>query len=108
MPAATPLVLAQTPIDPVVEQQLAWTGDAVLALWAREYILRTQGRLDSEIFLCLTSNAFLQSFGRPTRVEAEFGLVYRQEGLAAAFAYIEARILPTFARQEARRRRQRR
>ena len=56
----------------------------------------------------LTANSFLQSLGRPTRVEAEFGLVYQQQGLAAAFAYIEARLLPTYQRQEARRRRQRR
>ncbi len=105
---ATLLVPIQPPTDPVTEQQLAWTGDAVLALWAREYILRTRGQIDTDTFLALTSNAFLQSFGRPTRVEAEFGLVYQQQGLAAAFAYIEARLLPTFQRQEANRRRQRR
>jgi hypothetical protein len=91
----------------LVQQHLAWLGDAVLALWAREHILREFGRLDSEIFLRLTSNSFLQSFGPPTRVEAEFGLVYQRQGLAAAFAYIEARLLPTFARQQAKRRRRR-
>ena len=106
--SSTSLVLANPPLDPVAEQQLAWTGDAVLALWAREYILRTLGRLDTQTFLRLTANSFLQSLGRPTRVEAEFGLVYQQQGLAAAFAYIEARILPTFRRQEANRLRQRR
>ncbi|MEO0055263.1 MAG: hypothetical protein RLZZ50_1210 [Verrucomicrobiota bacterium] len=103
-----PLSPVQPPVEPALEQQLAWTGDAVLALWAREYILRTLGRLDTETFLRLTANSFLQSLGRPTRVEAEFGLVYQREGLAAAFAYIEARLLPTFQRQEANRRRQRR
>jgi hypothetical protein len=107
-PAAPPPALVQPPVDPVAEQQLAWTGDAVLALWAREHILRTLGRLDTETFLRLTANASLQSIGRPTRVEAEFGLVYQRQGLAAAFAYIEARLLPVFERQEARRRRQRR
>lgn len=106
--APSPLVPVVPPVDPVVEQQLAWTGDAVLALWAREYILRTRGRIDTETFLQLTSNSFLQSFGRPTHVEAEFGVVYQRDGLAAAFAYIEARILPTYARQSANRRRQRR
>lgn len=106
--SAAPLVPVAPPVDPVVEQQLAWTGDAVLALWAREYILRAHGHIDTETFLQLTANSFLQSFGRPTRVEAEFGLVYQRDGLAAAFAYIEARILPTFARQSANRRRQRR
>ncbi len=107
-PLSAPLVPANPPTDPVLEQQLAWTGDAVLALWAREHILRTLGHLDTETFLRLTANSFLQSLGRPTRVEAEFGLVYQQQGLAAAFAYIEARVLPTFHRQEAKRRRQRR
>ena len=107
-PPSTPIVLVTPPTDPAAEQTLAWTGDAVLALWAREYILRTVGRLDTEIFLNLTANSFLQSLGRPTRVEAEFGLVYQQQGLVAAFAYIEARLLPTFHRQEANRRRQRR
>lgn len=102
------LTLVSPPVDPVLEQQLAWTGDAVLALWAREYILRTVGHIDTETFLKLTANSFLQSFGRPTRVEAEFGLVYQQQGLSAAFAYIEARIIPAFERQQANRRRQRR
>ncbi len=108
MTADAPISPVTTPVDPTREQELAWTGDAVLALWAREYILRTLGHLDTPTFLRLTANSFLQSLGRPTRVEAEFGLVYRQQGLAAAFAYIEARVLPTFQRQEANRRRQRR
>ncbi len=106
--ASVPLQIVQPPLEPAPEQALAWIGDAVLALWAREHILRTLGHLDTPTFLRLTSNAFLQSFGRPTRVEAEFGLVYQQQGLAAAFAYIEARLLPIFERQEAKRRRQRR
>ena len=108
MTAAAPLTPVTPPSDPIREQELAWTGDAVLALWAREYILRTLGHLDTGTFLRLTANSFLQSLGRPTRVEAEFGLVYQREGLAAAFAYIEARVLPTFQRQDANRRRQRR
>lgn len=97
-----------TPTDPALEQELAWVGDAVLALWARERVLRERGRLDTPEFLKLTSNEFLQSLGRPTRVEAEFGVVYRRDGLAAAFAYIEARVVPMHRRQEANRRRQRR
>ncbi len=107
-PVAAPFTPVQPPVDPTREQQLAWTGDAVLALWAREYILRTAGRLDADTFLKLTANSFLQSLGRPTRVEAEFGLVYQRDGLAAACAYIEARLLPTFRLQEANRHRQRR
>jgi hypothetical protein len=97
-----------TPTDPAVEQDLAWLGDAVLALWAREKILREQGHLNTERFLQLSSNHFLQSVGRPTKVEAEFGVVYQSEGLEAAFQYIEARLIPVFLRQEARRIRERR
>jgi hypothetical protein len=107
--ASAPFVPVEPPVDPLAEQALAWTGDAVLSLWARSHVLReTGGKVDTERFLRLTTNQFLNTFGRPTRVEAEFGLVYEREGLAAAFAYIEARILPLFARQEAKRRRQRR
>ncbi len=96
------------PTDPAAEQALAWTGDAVLALFARQHVLRSLGRINTEAFLRLTSNEFLSGLGRPTRVEAEIGLVYEREGLAAAFAYIEARILPLWRAQESRRARQRR
>jgi hypothetical protein len=99
---------AVTPADPRAEQELAWVGDAILALWARERILRELGRLDTQAFLHLTSNEHLAGIARPTRVEAEIGVVYRRDGLAAAFAYIEARLMPVFKRQEANRRRQRR
>lgn len=104
----SPFTPVSPPVDPVAERTLAWTGDAVLSLWARQYIIRTLGELDSETFTRLTANSFLQSIGRPTRVEAEFGLVYNEKGLAAAFDYIEARLLPVYRRQEANRRRQRR
>ena len=100
----TPVV---PPSDSVEEQSLAWIGDAVLALFAREHVLKRLGRLDTPAFLDLTCNAFLSSFGRPTRVEAEIGLVYQREGLAGAFAYIEARIIPLWRVQEAKRTRQR-
>jgi hypothetical protein len=104
-PAVVPVA---TPSDPRAERELAWVGDAVLALWARERILREQGGIDAAAFLRLTANEHLAGIARPTRVEAEIGVVYRREGLAAAFAYIEARLLPVFLRQEATRRRQRR
>jgi hypothetical protein len=96
------------PTDPRAEQELAWLGDAVLALWARERILREHGAIDTRAFLRLTANEHLAGIARPTRVEAEIGLVYRREGLAAAFAHIEARLLPVFQKQEANRLRQRR
>lgn len=104
-PAFAPVI---PPADPVAEQELAWVGDAVLALWAREQVLRERRRIDTEAFLHLTANRHLSGIGRPTRVEAEIGVVYRAEGLAAAFAYIEARLLPMFKKQEANRRRSRR
>jgi hypothetical protein len=100
MPHFTPV---NPPQEPRQEQELAWLGDAVLALWARERILREHGGLVTEVFLAMTSNAFLQSLGRPTRVEAEVGLVYRDKGLAAAFEYLEARVLPAYEAQEAKR-----
>lgn len=103
-PVFTPVV---PPTDPTAERELAWVGDAVLGLFAREHVLKRIRKIDTQAFLDLTSNAFLTGIGRPTRVEAEIGLVYRRDGLAAAFAYIEARVVPLWRVQEARRRRQR-
>ena len=105
LPAPAP---ASVPADPRAEQELAWLGDAVLALWARERILREQGGIDTRAFLHLTANEHLAGIARPTRVEAEIGLVYRRDGLAAAFAHIESRLLPVFQKQQANRLRQRR
>ncbi len=96
------------PSDPTAEQELAWVGDAVLGLWARERVLRERGGIDTTAFRQLTANEYLQGIARPTRVEAEIGLVYQRDGLATAFDYMNARLLPTFAKQEANRRRQRR
>lgn len=81
----------------------AWIGDAVLALWARLHILRVDGELDGPKFLRMTSNQFLGAFGEPTAVEAQIGRVYRDGGEAAAFAWIEEKIAPLFARQEEKR-----
>lgn len=108
-PKSTPPVFAPVvpPSDPEGEKHLAWTGDAVLALFAREHVLRRLGKIDTAAFLELTCNAFLSGLGRPTSIEAEIGLVYEREGLAAAFAYIEARILPLWKAQQARRIKQR-
>jgi len=110
-PRASPPVVPVPVMPPgnlQAEQELAWVGDAVLALWARERVLRETGGINTEAFLRLTANEHLAGIARPTRVEAEIGVVYRQQGLALAFAYIEARLLPVFLRQEANRRRQRR
>jgi hypothetical protein len=52
----------------------------------------------------MTSNQFLSAWGEPTAVEAEIGRLYQQGGLPAAFALIETRLVPVFARQEQNRR----
>jgi hypothetical protein len=83
--------------------QEAWIGDAVLALFAREMILREDGEIDGEKSVRLTNNHFLAGFGDPSEVEAEIGREYQDKGLAAAFAYIEARLLHSFRKREAKR-----
>jgi dsRNA-specific ribonuclease len=78
----------------------AWIGDAVLCLYARERILRESGALDGAKCVRMTSNQFLSAVGEPTKVEAAIGRVYEQHGLGAAFAWIEEKLMPIFARQE--------
>ncbi|MBG7608233.1 MAG: hypothetical protein IZT59_09435 [Verrucomicrobia bacterium] len=82
-----------------IEREAAWIGDAVLALYAREFVLRERRRMDGVWFTHLTSNEFLSSFGNPTSVEAIIGNIYRDKGLAAAHAYIEETFLPIFRKQ---------
>jgi dsRNA-specific ribonuclease len=84
--------------------QQAWLGDAVLALYVREKILREDGLLDGEKYTRMTSNQFLSALGEPSSVEAEIGTVYQGQGLAAAFAFIETRLIPVFDKQENNRR----
>jgi len=90
------------------EREEAWVGDAVLALFVREWILREDGGLDGEKFTRFTSNDFLRSIGNPTQVEAEIGQVYQRDGLQAAFDHISDRLLPLFRQQEKVRERRRR
>jgi len=87
------------------EREEAWIGDAVLALFARRWILDHAGHMDHGMFAALTSNQFLSTFGRPTAVEARIGRSYQEGGLAAAFALIETEVLPKFQAQEKNRRR---
>ena len=82
------------------EREEAWIGDAVLALFVREWILREQCALDGEKFIRFTSNDFLRGIGNPTQVEARIGCVYRDEGMAQAYKYIEDNLLPVFLGQE--------
>lgn len=86
----------------------AWVGDAVLALYAREWILKQPDisvKARANVFKQMTSNHFLASLGEPTAMEAEIGLVYESEGLQAAFAHIEAKFLPMFVKQRKKRKR---
>ncbi len=81
----------------------AWIGDAVLCLYCRSRILERDGALDGEKFTRMTSNQFLTTFGDPSEVEAEIGRVYADEGLQAAFVWIEAKFMPKFDKREAKR-----
>lgn len=78
-------------------------GDAVLTLFAREYILAREGKMDAAMQTRMTSNQFLSAFGEPTAVEASLGVIYREQGLEGAFAWIRSRLVPRFERLEERR-----
>ena len=85
----------------IVEE--AWIGDAVLCLYCRDRILKNNGTLDGDKFTRMTSNQFLAAFGEPSEVEAEIGRVYKNEGMEAAFVWIEAKLMPNFDKREAKR-----
>lgn len=84
------------------EREAAWVGDAVLALFARQWVLRERKSMDGEWFTRLTSNGFLSAFGAPTAVEAKIGKIYQQDGLEAAFAWMEQEFIPLFRKQIAK------
>jgi hypothetical protein len=97
-------LMARSNDDPKrLEQEQAWTGDAVLGLFAREWILRREGGMDAEMFARMTSNHFLSSIGHPTSVEAAIGRVYSKDGLQAGFDHIESQLVPMFLKQERKR-----
>ncbi|MGB0154451.1 MAG: ribonuclease III domain-containing protein [Verrucomicrobiales bacterium] len=81
------------------EQELAWVGDTILDLYARTWILENNGTVCGEMLRSMTSNQFLACFGNPTSVEARIGKLYREEGMDAAFAWIEAELMPLFEKQ---------
>jgi hypothetical protein len=83
--------------------QEAWIGDAVLCLYARLKILREDGAVDGEKADRLTSNRFLAVFAEPTETEAKIGRVYQREGLEAAYRWIEEQLIPSFDKQELKR-----
>lgn len=86
--------------DVVQEREEAWVGDAVLALYMRRLILSEQGKMDGEMFVRCTSNDFLRNIGNPTSVEALIGRIYEEQGLQAAFDWMEFQLLPVFRQQE--------
>lgn len=94
-------------MDIRLEREAAWVGDAVLALFARQFVLRERGNMDGEWFTLLTSNDFLSAVGNPTAVEAAIGRRYREHGLEAAFAWLEAELVPLFRKQVANKERSR-
>ena len=83
----------------------AWIGDAVLELYVRSWVLREHGSLDSEMKTRFTCNQFLNCVGAPTKVEAEIGVIYQEQGLEAAFAWVREHLEPLFLKQEAKRKR---
>ncbi|MGC6425095.1 MAG: ribonuclease III domain-containing protein [Lentimonas sp.] len=88
----------------------AWIGDAVLALFAREWILKQPDisvEQRAEVFIHMTSNKFLSSLGEPTKMEAEIGRAYQERGLQSAFTHIEQKFLPIYLQQRKRRLRSR-
>lgn len=86
------------------ERETAWVGDAVLALYARQFVLRERDSMDGEWFTRLTSNEFLSAFGNPTRVEASIGKIYLEGGLDAAFEWMDGNLIPLFRKQMANKR----
>lgn len=82
-------------------RDLAWIGDAVLALYAREWLLQQSRHplfTRQELFTRFTSNSFLQAIGEPTWVEAQIGIAYQQGGLQAGYAYIDDNLKPLFTK----------
>lgn len=86
-------------------RQQAWLGDAVLELYVRRYVLEKLGEVDADMKTRFTCNQFLNCVGNPTQVEAGIGVIYQEQGLEAAFAWIREHLEPLFVRQEAKRRR---
>lgn len=80
----------------------AWIGDAVLALYARQWILEQSGVTDGDRQRSMSSNQFLAQLGNPTEVEAVIGRIYQEHGLTAAFQWMTDNLLPRVQAQERR------
>jgi 23S rRNA maturation mini-RNase III len=81
----------------------AWIGDAVLALFARRFVLAERSAMDGEWFTMMTSNDFLSAFGAPTKVEASIGRLYLDQGQEAAFSWMEENLVPHLRKRMANR-----
>lgn len=80
----------------------AWIGDAVLELFARNWLLHRDdlgGRHRDAWLAELVSNRALAGIGEPTRVEAEIGRLYRDRGIEAAFERIRERMVPVWEKR---------
>ena len=85
------------------KRSLAWIGDAVLALYARKWILKQNDisiKERAEAFQSMTSNEFLSYHGEPTQVECTIGQVYEKDGLNSAFNFIETTLMPIFLKRK--------
>lgn len=80
-------------LDPKTRAQ-AWVGDAILALYVREWILSFRGQIDGKLFIEFTSNDFLRLTGNATGVEAQIGRIFKSDGLEAAYSWIEQFLRP--------------
>ena len=90
-------------MDKNKKRKQAWIGDAVLALFAREWILSEPSITVANraaTFVQMTSNQFLSAIGEPTAMEAEIGQIYQKEGLHAAFELINKKFIPVFKKQQ--------
>lgn len=57
-------------MDKATEERLraeAWVGDAILALYVREWILAEEGAINGKLFVEFTSNDFLRRTGQRHR-----------------------------------------
>ncbi len=94
------------PTDPATIRDLSWIGDALLSLFAREWILQNEAQLGgmrADLFRDLTNNQFLSAIGQPSQVEARIGAAYRAGGLPAAQKVFDETLAPLFLKQHANR-----
>jgi hypothetical protein len=93
--------LMTEPADIATLREQAWIGDAVLALYARRWIVANApaNANRADLFKRMTSNQFLSGLGEPTKIEAGIGRIYEKSGELAAFEYIGKTILPLYKKQ---------